>query len=150
MLLFRVLVICIGIIITGITNQWFCTSGSTNTGSTNVITKSDNESPSHTGVDIDEKSPKIQAIEKNLQKLILEFAKIQGNNSLKNIGQSFKKINPDSKSIISTYSGLQWQFSRIKNNIIEEGLEDSVRGDIIIPYCEYMIEAIEKKKENLE
>jgi hypothetical protein len=95
-------------------------------------------------------SPKLFAIEKNLQKLILEFAKIQGNNSLKNITQSFKKINPDTKSIIATYSSLQGQFARIKKNIIDEGLEKSVRGDIIIPYCDYMIDAIEKKKTAIE
>lgn len=150
MLLFRILFICIGLIITGITNQGFSASGSTNTGSINTVIKSETGETTPINSETGETTPKIHAIEKNLQKLILEFAKIQGNNSLKNIGQSFKKINPDSKSIISTYSGLQWQFSRIKNSIIEEGLEDSVRWDIIIPYCEYMIEAIEKKKDNLE
>lgn len=150
MLFFRIIFICIGLIITGAINQGFCASGSNNTGSTNTIIKSETEVVTHTESEAEEKNPKVHAIEKNLQKLILEFAKIQGNNSLKNIGQSFKKINPDSKSIISTYSGLQWQFSRIKNNIIEEELEDSVRWRIIIPYCEYMIDAIEKKKENLE
>lgn len=150
MLFFRILLICIGLIIAGATNQGFSASGSNNTGSINTTIKSENEIIIHTGAEVEEKNPKVHAIEKNLQKLILEFAKIQGNNSLKNIGQSFKKINPDSKSIISTYSGLQWQFSRIKNSIIEEWLEDSVRWDIIIPYCDYMIEAIEKKKDILE
>ena len=40
--------------------------------------------------------------------------------------------------------------NRIKKNIIDEGLEKSVRGDIIIPYCDYMIDAIEKKKSAIE
>jgi hypothetical protein len=107
MLFFRILLICIGLIIAGATNQGFSASGSNNTGSINTTIKSENEIIIHTGAEVEEKNPKVHAIEKNLQKLILEFAKIQGNNSLKNIGQSFKKINPDSKSIISTYSGLQ-------------------------------------------
>lgn len=125
----------------------FAWSGNTTGSGINTI-KFD-EIESDTG-EVIEKSPKLTAIEKNLQNLILEFAKIQWNNSLKNITQSFKKINPDTKSIIATYSGLQSQFARIKKSIVDEWLSDSIRWEIIIPYCDYMIFAIEKKKDNLE
>jgi hypothetical protein len=128
------------------TNSWIISSGSVNNSK---ATKHDIKDD--TGSDDDDTgSIDKDKVQQEISSYILEAYKIQWNKILKDIDVSLQKINPETDVRIQSYDRIEATLNYRKEKILDNTeLSDSNR-DIIINYLNYMIQSIEKRKNELE